>query len=175
MQSAVNNRGARNQAGATLLEMAMVIGIIAVISVAAVTAYNSSSEGRRIANATRDLGQLVAGVRNMFSAQGSYDGVTNTAVIKAGFLSTSAHNGNDKIHHPWEDAGVTVQEGTGASPKRNFRVTFTGVPENACMQIAANTIGNAAGIKIGSTTVTNVGLIATGCSGDSNTIEWTFD
>lgn len=177
MKPAVHNhiRSARKQAGATLLEMAMVIGIIAVISVAAVTAYNSSSEGRRITDATRDLGTLVGGVRNMFAAQGSYDGVSNQAVIKAGFLKNSMHNGSTSIHHPWNDASVTVEEAAGASPKRTFRVTFTGVPENACMQLSANTIGNAVGIKIGTTAVTNVGLIASSCSGDSNTIEWTFD
>lgn len=166
------NQTSRQQ-GATLLEITMVIGVVALIAVAAVLAYNGMTESRRIQSATGNLGNIVSCVRNVFGAQGNYAGANNEVIISAKCLGEEWYSGSNVIHHPWDDDAVDVAA-AGGSAARTFTVAYEGLPEDVCVKIASTTISNAVSMRVGSGLVNNVGQIVTRCSDDA-TIIWTFN
>lgn len=131
--------GFKNQAGATLLEMVMVVGIIAIISVGAVSYYNTVSNSNKVKDEVNNLNSLSAAIKGMFNTQGNYSGLENKIVLRSGSfpdrMRVSETNFSD-IKHSWKNNGVEVDPQTiFGSTDDGFSIVYSDVPTGACYDI----------------------------------------
>lgn len=163
-----------SQMGATLLEVLMVVGIITVITVSALSFFNSTNEASKIQEATKNLGTLTAGVRNMFNSQGNYNGLTNDVILTGNSVPPSMRNGNSTtdLKHGWNSAGITVAPATQVSADDSFTITYVDVPQEACVEIVSSTYRQYDSVEVEGTAITGVADIATSCV-EPSSIVWT--
>ena len=173
----------KGQTGATLLELTMVVGIIAVISIAAIAYYNSVSNGNKIKDEVNNLNSLTASVRNMFNSQGDYTGLANKYVLKSSTFPDRMRVPNDavKIKNSWLTNGVVVvPTNVMGTANDGFTVTYSGVPMESCFDLLSATarhyqvkVGGGAWSE-GDNQVDNVAEIDGICSSvNNNTIVYT--
>ncbi|MGD1524395.1 type 4 pilus major pilin [Vibrio owensii] len=165
-------RNFKKQAGATLMELTMVVGIIAIISIAGISYYNMVNNGNKIKDEVNNLNSLSAAVRNMFNTQGNYTGLTNQVILKSSTFPDRmriAGNGNH-IKHSWLNDGVDVAPKSASSTDDRFTVTYKDVPQDACSDLVSNTYRHFISVKVGSTQVTGAATAATACSSATNDI-----
>lgn len=139
-----NINGYKKQAGATLLELTMVVGIIAVISIAAISYYNTVNNANKVKDEVNNINSLSASIRNMFNSQGSYEGLENKIILKSSsFPDRMRVNQTDfvNIKNSWLNAGVTVAStNIMGTAHDGFTITYTGVPQKSCFDLLSQTI-----------------------------------
>lgn len=165
-------RGMRRQAGATLLELTMAIGIIATISIAAIAYFNTSNDSNRIKDEINNLNTLSGAVRNMFNSQGNYLGLNNAVILRSNaFPDRMRVPGNTtQIKHAWRDNGVTVAPTNFlGTANDSFTITYSNVPARACSDLVSRTMRYYDQVTVGSTVVTNVGAATTACGSTGTT------
>lgn len=172
------NRNIKARKGATLLELTMVVGIIAIISIAAIAYYNSVNNGNKIKDEVNNVNSLTAAVRNMFNTQGSYEGLSNAVILKSSTFPDRMRVPGDanKIKHSWLSDGVTVAAANvSGTANDGFTVTYKDVPNAACTDIVANTYRHFVSVTAGASKVENLGDLAASCQSgsDKNTIVFT--
>jgi type II secretory pathway pseudopilin PulG len=173
------HRGLRKQVGATLLELTMVVGIIAIISISAISYYNTTSHSNKINDEVKNVNTLTAAVRNMFDTQGSYTGLTNAVILKSGAFPDRMRvpNSTTLIKNAWVSNGVDL--GTvayQATADAAFTVTYKLVPERACTDLVTKTFRHytdVVPVTVNGTSISNSGVAATACNSATNTIVFT--
>jgi type II secretory pathway pseudopilin PulG len=164
----------QRQAGATLIEIIMVVALIAIITIGALVYYNSAQNGSRVSEAVSGVTALSAVVRNQFSTQGNYNGVTEGLVMRFGGVPESlvVRNGANPVNlkHPWNNAAgsVTVDPATTTAPDDSFRITFTQVPANICNDLLSKTYRHFLRTDVGTTAVASVAAITNACGSAGN-------
>ncbi len=191
------------QYGRSMIEMLGVLAIIGVLSVGGIAGYSKAMTKFKV-NKTIDLvSQIAANTRTLFASQNDYDfGRTNSAdaksfVKKAKIVPDDAIQ-NGSLKNPF-GGNITLN-----GLNWDFTVELSGIPEDACMELATldwgaatssglnaiavnegvseevkNCSGNAdKGIAcVGGETVSvpmPVSLAAQHCSGDNNSISFAF-
>ena len=163
-----------HQKGATLLELTMAIGIIAVIAIAAISFFNNASDSQKSLEATRNVAALTAGIRNQFQSQGDYLNIDN-ATVKLGNAFPRSMDGGpaDEIKHPWSAAGITVASNTIVFAEDSFTITMDEVPQGACVDIGSKLLSDYEEVDIGGL-ITEVSEVAAGCADpDANILIFT--
>ncbi|MDG3024885.1 MULTISPECIES: type 4 pilus major pilin [Vibrio] len=178
IRSLSKNRQIKSRRGATLLELTMVVGIIAIISIAAIAYYNSVNNGNKIKDEVNNLNSLSAAIRNMFNTQGSYEGLSNAVVLKSSTFPDRMRvpNNNTQIKHSWLSNGVTVASATVSGTAHDgFTITYKDVPNDACTDIVSNTYRHFVKVEAGNGAISNLGDVAGSCNSgsDKNTIIFT--
>ncbi len=180
MRSLSKNRQIKSRRGATLLELTMVVGIIAIISIAAIAYYNSVNNGNKIKDEVNNLNSLSAAIRNMFNTQGSYEGLNNRVVLKSSTfpdrMRVPVPNNNTQIKHSWLSNGVIVESATVSGTAHDgFTITYKDVPNDACTDIVSNTYRHFVKVEAGNGAISNLGDVAGSCKSgsDKNTIIFT--
>ena len=74
----------KRQAGATLIEIIMVVALIAIITIGALTYYNSANQSTKVQETVTGLTSLTSVIRNQFSSQGHYLGLDEQVVASFG-------------------------------------------------------------------------------------------
>lgn len=171
----------RRQAGATLIEIMMVVALMAVITIGALTYFNSANESSKVQEATASLTALTSVIRNQFATQGSYEGLTADVAAKFGNVPESmlVRSGPTlRFKNPWNQAAgaVTIVADTEGvnTPNDSFVVTFTGIPAATCTDLMTRTYRHFDEAMVGTTTVSTVATITNACgtSGDKS-LSWT--
>ncbi len=163
IRSLSKNRQIKSRRGATLLELTMVVGIIAIISIAAIAYYNSVNNGNKIKDEVNNLNSLSATIRNMFNTQGSYSGLSNAVVLKSSTFPDRMRvpNNATQIKHSWLSNGVTVASANvSGTADDGFTITYKGVPGDACTDIISNTYRHFVKVKQGSVELTPQSTLA---------------
>jgi len=162
----------KKQAGATLMEMTMVVGVIAIISIAGIAYYNSVNNGNQIKDEVNNVNSLSASIRNMFNTQGNFTGLSNEVILKSSTFPDRMRVANDttSIKHSWANAGVIVAPITYDSPDDRFTITYQEIPERSCTDLVSNTYRHFISVTVGNTIVDGSASAATACSGDVNEI-----
>lgn len=130
------------QRGTTLVESLMVIGIIAILIVGGVLLYQQAVSGSKSTSAQRQLLAVQAAVRNLYSTQSSYAGLSNTVLFDANVLPGDMRdeaNGADFTRHALGGL-VTVQEDPTDAQK--FQITFGNVASSACIDLVRLNVGS---------------------------------
>ena len=130
-----------NQKGATLLELVMAVGIIAIIAIAAISFFNNASEATKSNELTRNIGALTGSIRNQYSGQGDYNGITPLAVKKGTAFPSSMDadrtTADDvEIQTPWLDDAVTILPENLNFTDDGFSLDIAGLPDGACTDVA---------------------------------------
>ncbi len=143
----MNNLEIKNQNGRSMIEMLGVLAIIGVLSVGGIAGYSKAMMKYRI-NKTIEQITLVAGnVRTFFASQGNYDGldsVTNDGrkiIQKAKLVPDEMWNENKtKLINVFGNVieiryGASSADGKRESDKKIFNIKYSGIPEEACIDI----------------------------------------
>lgn len=158
-----------NQKGATLLELTMAVGIIAVIAIAAISFFQGASESSKSQEAIRNVGALTASVRNQYQAQGSYLGLDNTQVKATNGFPTAMDpdlvpGASSDIKHPWNNAGVIVLPHTFFAGDDGIEIELQEVPQGPCIDIASKSFRDYEEVLVNGTVATDIAQIITDCS-----------
>lgn len=164
----------QRQAGATLIEIIMVVALIAIITIGALVYYNTAQDGSRVQEAVGNVTALSAVIRNQFSTQGDYNGVTHDVVMKFGGVPESmlVRTGTTprNLKHPWNSGtgAVTVAPATTTATDDSFTITLVSVPASLCSDLVSKTYRHFLTTRVGSTTVSSVAAITTACGTSGN-------
>lgn len=170
--------------GITLIEIAMVLAIGAVLIAGVMIFYSGASTNSKTNSAISQIVNTQAVVNQLFSASQNYGtGSMNAAIYSALPAAMQGSTATDIVNAFTGD--VTV---TGASS--TYSITFSDVPEEACSKLASVSLGTelvSVAVDSPTTLVYNRGATAplnsTGnipiaaaapCEGDTNSIIWTF-
>lgn len=159
----------QRQAGATLVEIIMVVALISIITVGALNYFNSASESSRVQEGVSNLTSISSVIRNQFATQGDYNGLTEEMLSRSSNLpSTLKSTTPNHLRHPWgsgaDDVDISPSTGNGS-----FEITYEGIPSGACVDLVSKTFKNFESIDVGGTVVTPSSTapaadINTGCS-----------
>lgn len=165
----------KNEAGFTLLELLLVVGVGAILLLAGIATYRLVTSGNNVNEGNKLVQTIKQQVQRLYQGQSTYGTANITAaLVNAGIFPADALNGTTPVT-PW-DTNIVV---TGAT--NNFTITFQDLPEDACIQMGTTDLSNDpdfVGITIGGTAPTDQSLanVDTRCvaTAASNDIVWTF-
>ena len=129
----------KNQAGYTLLELA-----ISLVVIAALIAGSSN------------FTQMNNAIRTKFSDQGSFQGLTNATLISNGIVPESMLSGAaNTINTSWGTPATYVSASVFGAPDDGFTASIP-VPAKSCSDFVMGMAGTSAKVSIGATLVKDV-------------------
>jgi|GEM_PF-1198495 len=179
------SRKRAKQAGLSLIETLLVLGVIALVLIGAYQGYKSATGDIKGSDMTKSAVALSSAVSRLYSAGADYTGLTNTVVTSARVVPASLKVNGTTITNAWNGA-VTVEPGTGTTGGTiaaadggtitNFKLVYAGVSSDDCANFAASIANNALAVFVGGVAPATNGvkviggafspaLAATACSG----------
>jgi prepilin-type N-terminal cleavage/methylation domain-containing protein len=168
--------------GATLMETIAVLAIIGILAAAALVMWNSANTSRQTTTALTQLNQIQTTIRNLYSGQANYTGLSNTQIINSKALQQGMIASATSIRHAFSGE-VTVAPVT-VNSMGGFTVQYDNVPKDACAQLLTKDLGRGvyeagtSGTKRtqsgGTTLPFDLAAANTACSDTYNTVIWTF-
>ena len=154
-----------NQFGRSMIEMLGVLAIIGVLSVGGIAGYSKAMMKFRVNKTVDQVAQITTNMRTFFSSQSDYSGLGSNAVYlirKAKIAPTEMHDTSSSgIRNPFGGWVWGSYSGkTSSSDSRAFTITFSEVPEEACLELAVLDWGAGSGS----------GLVAFGVNSDVGSI-----
>lgn len=158
------------QAGATLIEVIMVVALIAIITIGALVYFNTAQDASRVQTAVGNVTALSSVIRNQYSTQGTYVGISAAVVTQFGgvpenMVLRNASGAPTHMTHPWNTASgaVAVDPATTVTANDSFEITLTSIPATICNDLVSKTYRHFLITKVGTTTVNDVASITTAC------------
>lgn len=147
----------RNQAGFTLVELLLVVGIMAL---GAIVAYVTLPKVRSTSNANSEatsINTLAAGVKNVYAGSNSYSTLNNTVLINAKAVPdrmlTGETGATTGIVNGFGGAVVVSPTKLGGGQDNSaFQIVYNNVPSAECVKIATGVGNNFSQVSIGSST-----------------------
>ena len=142
--------------GFSLIELLLVLGVLAILLVAAFVVYPQVRDRNQANAEVANLTSIKANINNLYASRGgSYQGLTTPIAVQARAVPSSMVGNNfDGTVAPtaaWGD-NVTIVAGTGTQP-REFVITYANVPEGVCLGLVSGAATNFQDVKVGGTTV----------------------
>lgn len=137
-----------NQNGRSMVEMLGVLAIIGVLSVGGIAGYSKAMNKYKINKTTDQVSMLVANIRTLFSSQGNYDGLDNSAAQKFGVVPNDMYTAGSttgKSMHNAFNGSVTIladQARSGIAGKDAFIIEYNGLSQEACVTVATGDWGS---------------------------------
>jgi len=172
--------------GRSMIEMLGVLAVVGVMSVGGITGYTKMMSQYKINKAIQQIEQISSKLISVGSGAASYEGLSNASAIKFDAIPSEARDGNGtNLVNPFGgkiiiEAAAFLASGSlptaGAVDKQAFTISYTDLPEDACMAIGShnwyggkntNLIG--IGIVPAETQLSNIeALLYQGCSGSKS-------
>ena len=148
-----------NEKGRSMVEMLGVLAIIGVLSAGGLAGYSKAMFKHKLNTTIDQITMIVTNIRTLYGTQGNYGGLSNAMAAQAGIVPASMYTGNASavaasaggLTNPFK-GGVVITtadavNGGGASETANtaFVITYSGLPSEACVQIATSDFGTGAG------------------------------
>ena len=162
--------------GFSLIELLLVLGVLAILLVAAFVVYPQVRDRNQANAEVANLTSIKASINNLYASRGgNYAGLTTTVANQARAFPQSMNGGTytgATITSAWggtvavaEGAAVAAAGGLPAIPAgRSFTVTYTAVPDGVCLGLVSGAATNFARVAVGSTQVVT-GPVAGGGGG----------
>lgn len=172
----------RNQSGFSLVEILLVLGIIAILAIAAFIIFPQVQASNRANAEQSNIQTVTAGIKSLYGATRNYDGITEGVVNQARIFPASMNGGNFGLTSPitssWS-APVTVTP-VGTAPARQFAITYDAVPSEVCTRLVPGlaqnfeivTVGTAT-VKAAGSTAVDPGAVVTACASGAQTVVFT--
>lgn len=133
-----------NQAGFSLVEILLVLGIIAILAIAAFIIFPQVQTSNRANAEQSNLITIAAGVKNLYGATRNYESLTTAVANKARIVPASMNGGDfdaTTISSSWSQAvAIAPASASGASPM--FAITYTAMPAEVCAKLVPGMIQN---------------------------------
>ena len=192
------------QSGRSMVEMLGVLAIIGVLSIGGISGYSKAMAKYRINKTLDQISTLVMNIRTLYASAVNYSGLNNGVAVQMGIIPRDMLQAARGSTVASDITIINVYGGqikltAGGTDDRNFYVTYSGLPMEACVSIATADWGSQAGsglqsISVGASdtgkteggTLTDhtidtlplsLSTAATNCSGsgdNGNTIKWTY-
>lgn len=144
----------RKQAGMTLTESLLVLGVAAMVAVLAYGGYKMATSSVSTSSQVNGTIQLVGGIKRIFGTGADYStvnvaNVINSQIVPADFKKS----GTTDIYNGW-GGNITpaVGDQAGATPTSVFKLTIAGVPVANCIELVAGIASAAQSLWVGGTT-----------------------
>lgn len=129
--------------GFSLLELAMVLAVGALILAGVMMYYNTVTVNQKTEDAIGELASIQQAVRNLGSGISGYTWVTSSIISQSGelprkWIQGTASTGSANITNPF-GGSVTVAQG---ATEETFRVTYNNVPNQACTKMGVMDLGS---------------------------------
>ena len=173
-----------NESGRSMIEMLGVLAIIGVLSIGGIAGYSKAMGKHRVNKCIDQITQIVSSTRALFYGHKTFaalDDSTADLVNKAHLFPDELGNGTGT--NPF-GGNVTIKsaaKNSSDTKKKAFAVTYTAIPEESCIDLATQDWGKGSrsglvSVKVNNTAVVdaNIATAVAKCSGQNNTIEWTF-
>jgi type II secretory pathway pseudopilin PulG len=171
------------QKGYGLIEIALGLAIAAGLVAAAMMYFGNASTAAANNDAMSEMAAIQQVSRSLYSGQANYTGLTSVLVAGSGQLpakyvtgTIAAPTGITSAFH----GTVTVLPATGSIADSNFSVELTNVPLQSCVQMTTTDLGTGmVSLVVGSGTAVDARAMTpteanAACTGNANTITWTF-
>ena len=192
------------QSGRSMVEMLGVLAIIGVLSIGGISGYSKAMAKYRINKTLDQISTLVMNIRTLYASAVNYSGLNNGVAVQMGIIPRDMLQAARGSTVASDITIINVYGGqikltAGGTDDRNFYVTYSGLPMEACVSIATADWGSQAGsglqsIGIGAsksgkdesdslttheidTLPLSLSVAAANCSGsgdNGNTIKWTY-
>ncbi|MBR1600599.1 MAG: hypothetical protein IJ677_03380 [Alphaproteobacteria bacterium] len=177
-----------NESGRSMIEMLGVLAIIGVLSVGGIAGYSKAMGKHRVNKSIEQITQIVSSVRSLFYGHKTYaalDDSTADLVNKAHLFPDELGNGTGTNPFSGNVTIKSAKKNASDSKNKAFTITYTLIPEEACIDLVTQDWGKGARsgfvrLKVGSKTFTSSPISiadatnSSACNGQSNTIEFTF-
>lgn len=171
-----------NQSGRSMIEMLGVLAIIGVLSVGALAGYSKAMTKHRVNKTVDHVTQIVSSVRTLFGGHRTYAALgssNNTKLIGKGHLFPDeliSGSGNSyTIQSNIFGGTVTLTAGDKrkANDNKAFILTFTSIPQEACINLATQDWGSGSSsglvaMSVKSTSAASLSSVYIGSSGSAN-------
>lgn len=159
--------------GFSLIELLLVLGVLAILLVAAFVVYPQVRDRNQANAEVSNLTAIKANITNLYASRGgNYAGLTTGIANQARAFPSSMNGGvygaSASINAAW---GGAVQIGDAATPGtavaaggRQFGISYAGVPNGVCLGLVSGAASNFQQINVGSTGVFTNGTTATPAS-----------
>jgi len=142
---------ARHASGFSLIELLLVLGVLAVLLVAAFVIYPQVTHSNRVNAEISNLTTIQANMRGMFASQGGYYSslpADSTAVLNAARVFPRSMNGGDysaagSIQNAWGGAVILTATGSahqGVPAGRGFSISYSKLPSAACVDLVTRSV-----------------------------------
>lgn len=173
----LNIRSSKNQKGFSLIELLLVVGFIALVSLGVYTVYSKVQSANSANTETSNLSTLRAGVKNLYGANATYVGVGNAVLNNAkitpdGMRAIPFVVGDAVITNSFGGAVTVAVASLGAGVNNGFTITYNAVPGDICTKLVTTAgrgfdtvgVGGVGNVKAFGTNNLNVVTAATLCA-----------
>ena len=167
------------QSGFTLVEILLVLGIIAVLAIAAFIIYPQVLAGNRANSEQSNLTAMTAGLKILYGTTHDYSTLTNLIANESRIVPSSMNGGNfaaTTISSGW-DGSVVLAPGS-AAPSPTYSITYSAMPSDVCAKLVPGASHNYIGVYIpaaaASPIATDPATIVAACSTSTNVVDVKF-
>lgn len=134
-----------NESGRSMIEMLGVLAIIGVLSVGGIAGYSKAMSKYRVNKTVDQVSRIIANTRILYGAQRTY-GDLDADIINKAKLFPQEMGAYASAVNPFAGS-VTMVKGDRfkASDNKAVMLTYSGIPEDACIDIASIDWGTGAG------------------------------
>ena len=133
------------QCGRSMIEMLGVLAIIGVLSVGGIAGYSKAMMKFKINKTMSQIAEIATNVRTLYAQQKDFNGLNNETAVQMGIVPDSLTTSVGRYY-------TTISNVFGGHvgiyknlwrDERSFSVSFSGLPKEACIELATQNWGNA--------------------------------
>lgn len=131
-----------SEGGRSMVEMLGVLAIIGVLSVGGISGYSKAMAKFKASKAMDQLSILIANIRTAFATVADYGDLTNVNAKKYSIASRDMWQGGESSSGLVNAFGGGIvlsshcKDGTGTDCATGFKISYSGLNPEACVQIA---------------------------------------
>jgi len=165
----------KRRKGFTLIEVLLVVGFIAIASVGVYVIYNKVQTTNNANKEAKNLDLIRAGIKQLYSTQTSYAGLSNQVVNSARITPENmTTSNNNQIVNSFGGSVTITPVSLNNGTNNAFRITYERVPGEVCIKLASSVAAQFNQVTVGNTNIKpfgineiNIANMTTACNEDT--------